>query len=176
MENFKSPLFQGLRFVCYWALQVFFLRNVAVYDIGFCLLYVSVILLLPIDMNGVAVMLWGLVLGLSIDLIYDTMGIHAAACVFMGFMRNYVLSANRPSGGYEPSMYPTISSMGFSWFFTYAVSLIGLHHLAVFILESGSWSIFVLSLSKGLFSTVLTVLMLFAMQLVFYRQPNQSSY
>ncbi len=176
MENSGSVIGQFGRFLLYVGLQVFFLRNIALYEIGFCMLYVSIILLLPIEMSGVLVMVWGLFCGLAIDVIYDTMGIHAASCVFMAYMRTHVLRANRPSGGYESNMQPTIASMGRGWFLTYAATLVGLHHAAVFLLESGSWPVFVLSLSKILFSTCITVATLVIIQLTLYRDPHAGRY
>jgi len=60
--------------------------------------------------------------------------------------------------------------MGFGWFFAYASLLVFVHHLAIFYIEAGGFSLFFFTLVKVFFSTVFTFLVLFLIQLLFSRR------
>ena len=123
------------RFVFFSILQVSIVQYM---DFGaFCipLIYLISILMLPFETPAVVVILICFVQGLIIDTFYDQQGLHTASCVFLGFIRPYVLKLISPREGYDTLMKPTSSQMGIAWFITYAGSLIFFHHLLYFYLE-----------------------------------------
>lgn len=92
---------------------------------GDIFLYPSIILLLPIRLARHYVTIIGFLLGLFIDMFYDTVGVHAFALTAMAYARGIILSYLEPRGGYQLTMSPTKQSMGINWLLAYtAISLI----------------------------------------------------
>jgi len=107
----------------------------------------------------------GLIMGISIDMFYDSLGLHAAACVFVMYLRNYYLSAITPQGGYDSSATPSIATNGIQWFLIYTFPLVFVHHAVLFYIEAGGFDMFWFTLWKiitsAIFTTVVTVIVQF---------------
>ena len=162
-------LFQFVRFFAYVGVQVVLLKNLVIFDSAFCLVYIGFLLFLPIDLSRPLLMLIGFILGLSVDIFYDSLGIHAAAAVLTGFIRPTWLNALTPQGGYDIGVSPGLQRMGFGWYFAYSGLLIFIHHFTIFYVEAGGFSLFFFTLVKVIFSTIFTFLVLFLIQLLFSR-------
>lgn len=168
--NANNPIFQGLSFVLYLVLQIVFIQNIVLFDVIFCFVYISFLLLLPIDTNSMLAMVLGFFLGLSVDIFVGTIGIHAAACVFVMFTRPVILNLIKPFAGYEQHSQVSISSLGLQWFVSYSFLLILLHHLFLFFVEASSWILFFDTLVKAVSSTLLTFVTVLLMQYLFYKK------
>ena len=155
-------------FIVYLVLQVVLMPRVVLFDTGFCFLYVGYLLILPFESSTIRLMLLGLAMGLCVDIFYDSLGIHAAASVFIMYPRPNVVRSFAPRGGYESWMTPTLKVMGFEWYGVYSLILIFLHHLVLFFIEAGGFSNFFLTLIKVLASTVFTFLVIVIIQYLFY--------
>ena len=161
-----------ISFLLYLVLQVTVIRNMVLFDVAFCYVYLAFILSLPFDIRPVLLMLIGFVCGFLIDIFYDTLGIHAAASTLVAYVRPYWTKTVPPRGGYEMGMKPTIKVMGFSWFVTYTLPLILLHHLALFFIEVGGLHLFGFTIVKVISSTILTFLVMVILQYLFYRSSR----
>lgn len=159
-----------ISFFAYVLLQGLLLKNFILFDTAFCFLYVAFILLLPLELGPLGLMLIAFVTGFSIDLFYDSLGVNAAASVFISFIRPYWLSLITPRGGYEEIEIPNLKTMDFGWFFTYALPLIFIHHFVLFFLEAGGFALFFFTLSKVFFSTLLTFFVIILTQYLFYKK------
>lgn len=120
-------------------------------------LYVICILMLPLNMSRGWVMVISFFIGLIVDTFYNTMGMNAAACVFMAYCRPWVLRLYAPKGEYDATARPTIQSLGLPWVISYASTMVLLHHLILFYLEKLSFSSFFATLAKVILSTIVTV-------------------
>ncbi|MBL7704970.1 MAG: hypothetical protein JNM21_05415 [Taibaiella sp.] len=126
-------------------------------------IYPLFIMLLPISTPIWFVLLSGFTVGLTVDMFMNTMGLHAAACVFMAFCRIAVLKTILPRKIYEyRSLAPSVKSMSWVPFLTYAAVLLLLHHLAYFLLEI--WSLkaplyFILKLFASLLTSLIFVIL-----------------
>ncbi len=159
-------------FILYLLLQVTLVRNVVLFDTAFCYVYVAFILLLPFDIGRVLLMTLAFLCGLLVDIFYDSLGMHASACVLIAFIRPFWTKTVPPRGGYEMGMRPTIKIMGFSWFITYTLPLIFIHHLVLFFVEVGGMQLFGFTLMKVISSTILTFLVMVIIQYLFYRSTR----
>lgn len=121
-------------------------------------LYILFALMLPMETPRWLELILGLILGLSMDMFTNTIGIHASACVFLAFMRPVYLKAIAPRDGYEFGQQPTIFDQGLSWFLKYASVLVLAHHFWLFYVEVYSF--------KGFFTTLLRVLLSSAFTLI----------
>ncbi|MFA0962082.1 Rod shape-determining protein MreD [Roseivirga sp. BDSF3-8] len=157
-----------LAFAAYLLLQVLIFRNVVLFDTAFCFIYIGALLMLPFDIGRLPAMLLGFICGLVVDIFYDSLGIHAAASVFMMYLRPYWINLITPRGGYENVSTPRLKLLGSQWFATYAIALSFVHHLILFYVEVGSFHLFFFTLSKVVASTLLTFTMLVVFQYLFY--------
>lgn len=158
---------QIISFILLLTLQVVFLKNVVLFHTAFCFLYISFILLLPIDMNRLILLGVGFGMGLMVDIFYESLGMHAFACVLIMFMRNYYLNMLTPQGGYDSNVRPTLATNGLQWFLVYVTPLVFLHHVVLFFLEAGGFTIFWLTLWKAFASTIFTTFMIVVVQFLF---------
>ncbi len=158
-------------FVAYLLVQVMLFKQVVFFDTAFCFLYVAFILLLPIETNPLVLMLVGFLLGFSIDIFYDSLGLHAMSLVLVAYLRNYLLSTITPQGGYDAGEGPTLASNGLQWFLVYTIPLVFMHHAVLFFVEAGGFGTFWFTMQKIVTSLLFTVsVMLFLQYLSFDRR------
>lgn len=148
------------RFVFLVLLQGLILNEVNLWQgMAIPYLYILFLLMLPIETPRWLELLIGLVLGLSIDMFTNTLGIHASACVLIAYIRPLYLKAIAPRDGYEFGQRPGIQDLGFNWFLKYAVVLIFIHHLWLFYVEVYSFKGFFTTLLRVILSTAFTLLL-----------------
>ena len=158
---------QIISFFVYLILQVFVMKNVVLFHTAFCFIYVAFLLLLPVESNPLALMGIGFLMGFTIDIFYDSLGMHASASVLIMYLRNYWLNLITPQGGYDSNAVPTMTMNGAQWFSVYAMPLVFLHHTLLFFIEAGGFGIFWFTLWKALASTLLTLLVMMIVQFLF---------
>ncbi len=168
----RNYIAAGISFFLYVLFQVLLLKNFVLFDTAFCFLYVAFILMLPVEIGSLLLIVISFVVGFSVDIFYDSLGIHAAASVFIGFFRPYWLKIITPRGGYEEVVIPSLKTMDFAWFFSYAIPLVFIHHLIMFFLEAGGFQLFFFTFFKVLFSTLLTFFIIVLTQHLFYKKAT----
>lgn len=154
-------------FFVYLLYQVMILQNVVLFHTAFCFLYVLYLLILPVEANPMVLMGVGFLLGFSIDLFYESIGLHAFASVTVMYLRNYWLNSLTPQGGYDSSSVPTIAMNGVQWFLVYAMPLVFIHHAVLFFMEVGGFNMFWFTLSKVVTSTLFTTVVILLAQFLF---------
>lgn len=159
-----------LSFIIFTLAQVLVFDHFILYNTAFCLFYVGFLLFYPFDVGQLFYILIGFVTGLVIDIFNDSLGVHAAACVALTFIRPYWLSINVPRGGYENINTPNIKTLGLQWFIGYAFPLIFFHHAILIFVEAGNFYYFFNKLLKILTSSLLTFVILAIYQYIFYRR------
>ena len=129
--------------------------------------------MLPINMDKGLVMITAFAIGLVVDMFYNTMGMNAAACVFMAYLRPWVLRFYAPKGEYETSARPTLNSMGLTWILSYSATLVLMHHLLLFYLEAFTFSTFFTTLAKVILSSMATVALIVLSQVFMQRNTTR---
>jgi hypothetical protein len=168
MSSVRFLLIQVLRFAVYAGVHVLLISRLVLFDLGWCFFYLGFLLFLPISTSIVVQLLLSFGMGLTIDIFYDTGGLHAAAAVLLGFVRPWVLRLLTPRDGYDSSDAVNVHQMGWQWFGVYMSLLVLLHHAAFFLLELGSFRHIGLTLGKMLVSALFTSLTLLIVQLLFF--------
>jgi hypothetical protein len=130
--------------------------------------YVLFILLLPVSTPRYAVLLLSFLLGLVIDIFSDTLGLHMASTVILGYFRTPVISllSARES---EQSDYPGLKQTGFRWFLLYVIILLTIHHLFLFYLEVFSFAGFFRTLVRVIFSVAFSLFVIVLSQFLIFR-------
>jgi hypothetical protein len=105
-----------------------------------------------------------------VDLFTQTPGMHAAATVFMAFLRPSVLEMSAPRDGYEAGTFPRLYYMGFQWFLRYTVILVLAHHFVLFYIEVFRFSEFFSTLLRVLLSSLFSVILIMLSQYFIYRK------
>ncbi|WP_242926548.1 hypothetical protein [Pontibacter vulgaris] len=157
-----------VQFILFVALQILLMDSLVLFSTGFCFIYIAFLLFLPININRVLLLFLGFLAGFTIDIFYDTMGIHAAASVLLAFLRPHVLNLLTPRDGYDTKDSVNIHVMGWRWFLTYALLLILMHHAAVFFLETISLESAWYTLAKVFASVLFTGIVMIILQLLFF--------
>lgn len=165
----RSTLYSNiLRIIALLLFQVLILNNIKLHGFVSPYIYPLGILLLPFETPRWAVLFIAFFAGLFVDMFGNTPGLHASAMVIMAFAREYVIAMNKPVGDYEPTHRPTIASLGFYWFFSYAGLLILVHHFFFFTIEAYTFSFFILTLTKITASTLASLLLILLYEYLFY--------
>ncbi|MGB0402541.1 MAG: rod shape-determining protein MreD [Salibacteraceae bacterium] len=159
-----------IRFVFLILLQGLVLNNVDLFGFITPYLYVSLIILLPLEFNPSVVLLFSFVVGLSIDMFTMTWGMHTAASVFVAFCRPLVLRVLAPRDGFVTGITPSMSYMGINWFLLYAFVMILLHHVFLFYTEVFRFSEFFFTLGRALASVFFTYLLVLISEFLTFRQ------
>jgi hypothetical protein len=161
-----------LYFILFFLLQIIFFRNVILFDYALCFVYIGYILTLPIDIKPIPLMLIAFGFGLLMDSFFDTVGINAFVCVFIAYLRPYILKTLTPGGGYDALTEISISYMGFVWFIKYAALLVFIHHFAFFFIEAWNIKYFLDVLIRSVLSTIFTLLMIVLLQYLLNRSDK----
>lgn len=160
------------RFFVLLLLQVFVLNEI---NLGVYLnvyLYLLFILLLPVETPGWLILPLGFSMGLVVDSSLNTAGLHTSALTFMAFARPTVLRILKPREGYEMDLTPGLFMMGFRWFVSYALIMVFLHHLWLFMLEAFRFSDVFFIFLKIISSLILNVLLILLAQALTYSNKN----
>ena len=131
------------------------------------IIYPLFIILLPTKMPRPLVITLGFLIGIFVDLFYDSPGIHASAGVFTGYVRGLVLDLLEPYEGYNVDDSPTIETMGIGWFMGYASILLGLHLFYYFSVEAFSFVFLFEILMNTIFSFIASFIILMLFLLIF---------
>lgn len=164
----RNFVVQAFYFLLYLLLQVVFFNKFILFNSAFTWFYVAFLLLIPLETGPIALLFIGFLLGFLVDVFSDTLGMHASACVLIAFIRPFWLQIITPRGGYENISIPTVSAMGGSWFILYALPLLFIHSLMLFLTQAGSMDLFWISLKKAFLSSILSYVVIFISQQLFF--------
>jgi len=132
--------------------------------------YIIFILLLPFETPKWLLLISAFILGFSVDLFYGFSGMHASACVFMAFLRPFVLKRVSPHDGYVTETLPRIHYYGIIWFTKYTVFLVLAHSTFLFFVESFGFSNFFHIIVRIVLSSLMTSGLIIISQYFIFRK------
>lgn len=171
--SFKNIISPAILILILGLIQIIFLKNLALFGMSFCFLFLLGILNLPILISHITLLLISFGIGLTIDVFYDTLGINTAATTFMGFLRPYWLKIISPTGGYNDSNVPVLSEMGFGWYVSYSIPLVLSFCLVFFAADHWGTGNSAGIISKSVLSTIFSVIGILIVQLLFFERKNK---
>lgn len=133
------------------------------------ILYPLFILWLPVRTNPLLLLILAFAMGLSVDMFYDSPGVHASAMVFSAFIRPLVLKWMEPREGYNLNVSPSRALFGFTGFLQYAAIMMSLHLFFYFSVEAFTFVYIVDILLKTIFSFLLSMAFIAMVTLIFSR-------
>lgn len=160
-----------IRAILILCLQILVLKNINLGDgllgqVHF-FIYPLFILLLPVNMQLWIAMILAFFYGLILDLFYDTLGVHAAALVFLAYMRPITLRLLVPREGYKSNIGPSLKNYGIGWFASFCSILLLVHHLFFFSVEAFSMVYYKTILISTFLSFVASFALILVQQLIF---------
>lgn len=145
------------RFILILGIQVVILNQIYLGGFITPYFYPLFILLLPFDTKGYNLLLVAFIVGLTMDMFSDSLGMHASATVLMAFMRPFIIQLISVKTDFEQGTEPRMGIMGSGWIFMYTIILIFIHHLSLFMLEIFRFTEFGQTLLRTLLSTIASV-------------------
>lgn len=156
------------RYILVMILQVLLFDQLQLLGVCHPYIYVLCLLMMPITLSHSADMIIGAVVGLIMDTFCNSMGIHTAACIFIMFIRPYLIGAivNDKDRLNEQI---SLRSLGMEALLRYVVILVVIHHLIVFLLAAWNWAHIGFVLVETLVSSLVTISIIIGYNSLRYR-------
>lgn len=164
-----------VRFFILVLLQVALFKNIGYYNVAAAFPYIFIIFLLPIGLPNLLLFILAFLTGLTVDAFYDSVGIHAAACVTLALYRIFFHKVTLEVEIKDSFNTPSLGEMGTKWFLSYIFFGTLIHHLVLFLLETFSFANFLYTLASIFLSSIFTVAVLLLMSLLVYRKKSRIS-
>ena len=162
-----------IRFILLVGIQALVLNQLEI-GLGIqIMVYPLFVLLLPFELSVIAVLVLAFAMGIAIDAISNTYGLHASSLVLMAYLRPIIFKVFAPRDGYDNLKEASSYQMGMRWYiFVYGI-LLFLHHLWFFTLEIFRMDDFFFILQKVLLSLPLSFLLSTLLQSLFVSKPKE---
>ncbi len=159
-----------IRFILLVLTQVLLLNHIDFLGYINPYIYILFIIVFPFRGNKSLLIFLSFMLGLTIDFFLDSGGIHAAACVFIAYIRPQVLKYSFGIS-YE---YNTIkmSNTDFIKQFIYVGSMVLFNHIVLFSLEIFNTDHLLLLLKSTLFSSIFSIIIILSAITIFSKKPR----
>ena len=134
------------------------------------MIYPLFIMLLPFHINSVLLLVLAFAMGLSIDMLSNTGGLHASSLLVFALFRPIIFKVFGPREGYEPGKEGSLYEMGHRWFFFCFGILLIIHHAWFFFMEVFKFNEIMYVLRKLLFSVPVSYLLVILIQFLFLKR------
>lgn len=158
----------GIMFIVLVMIQVLFLNQVQFSGFVNPYIYILFVILLPINSPKYVLLISAFLLGLSVDVFSNTLGIHAFATVFIAYVRPLVIGliTNREE---DMSDYPGLNQNGVAWFLYYISLMVVIHHSVLFFVEVFTFTNFMGTLLRIVLSSVSSIFVIVLSQFIVFR-------
>jgi len=163
----------GLYFVFIILIQGLVMNQLQLNEYIYPMVYIMALLLLPFETSLLASIIISLVLGVFVDMISDTFGLHTSSSLTIGYLRPYILNIIKPRDGYDNSQLPGIHDMGKKWFIIYTLIMLSIHHLWFFIFEILRFDLIDIIILKTIFSSIVSLILIVLLQYILYKPTKQ---
>lgn len=161
------------RFFAVFIIQAFILNQL---EIGFgiqLMVYPLFIMLLPFELGLIYLMLIAFALGILIDTVSNTYGLHASSLVLFTYFRPALMKIFSPREGYDKVREGNIFVMGPVWFAYVFGGLLAIHHFWFFLIEIFRIDEVFFILQKTLLSLPLSYLLCYLLQALFISKSQE---
>ncbi len=161
-------------FIFFIFAQVLVLNNVELGGGTQIMIYPLFVLLLPVGINIFLLLSLSFLLGLSIDAMSNTYGLHASALIVVAFLRPIIFRFTAPRDGYEQVSATNIHVMGISWTLRTLGLLLLIHHFWFFLLELFKLDEILYLIQKTMLSLPMSFVICLLLQYLFIKKPKAS--
>lgn len=156
-------------FIALVLIQVLILNQVQFSGFVNPYIYILFVMLLPLSTPKYGLLLSGFLIGFTIDIFSNSLGLHTAATLFIAYLRPFIIGS---ISGREEEMsdYPGLKQNSFSWFLYYTAIMVFLHHFLLFYLEIFSLSYFLTTLYRVVLSSIFSIFIIVLSQFLMFRE------
>jgi len=151
-------------------IQVLILNNIQVSGLINPYIYILFILLLPFTIPGYFLLGIAFILGITIDIFNNTLGVHAGATVLIAFLRPEIAKLVSSREIIEKGNTPNMTQLGFASFLKYVVICVLIHHLFLFYAEAFSFGGFIETFVRYILSSIFSILLILGSQFVIFKK------
>ncbi len=159
----------GIMFMVLVLIQVLILNQVHFSGYINPAIYILFIMLLPISIQRYLLLILAFIIGLTVDIFSDSLGIHSAASVFIAYIRPSVIRIIS-SREEDRNDYPGLKQNKLTWFLYYTTLMVFIHHLIIFYLDYFTFSHFFHTLLKVVMSSLFSIFMVILSQYIIFRE------
>ncbi len=158
----------GLMFIGLVLTQVLVLNHIQFSGFVNPYIYILFVLLLPLSSPRYVVLITAFLIGITVDIFSNSLGVHAFATVFAAYLRPIVI---RIISSREEDMndYPGLMQTKIVWFLKYVTIMVLIHHTVLFYLEVFTFSNFLGTLFRVFLSSVFSIFLIILSQLIVFR-------
>jgi hypothetical protein len=161
-----------VRFALLVLVQVFILNQLEI-GLGILIMaYPLFVFLLPYELNLSLTLLISFVMGICIDAMSNTFGLHTSSLLLFAYIRPIIFSRFASQEDYEMNREANIYTLGTSWFVLTFGSLLFIHHFWFFLFEVANLGEFTYILQKTVLSTIASFLVCVGLQIIFVQKPK----
>jgi len=136
--------------------------NICLFNMAVPMVFVYIIFKLPVMLNVNYVLTVGFLTGMAIDIFADTYGMNALACTIVAMVRRPILRLYVPRGEDLSATVPSFRTLGQATYLKYLVTMTLIYCTLIFVIEAFTFFYFTLTVVRILSSTVLTTLLMVA--------------
>ncbi len=164
----------SFRFIALILIQHFLLYQIPpLHHMALPVLYYVFILWLPFNISRGLLLLVSFITGITMDFFTKTPGMHAAAAVFIGYLRPFIINFLMPQQGVEFNYRePSVQSLGMVPYIAYAALLTLIHHFILFTIQAFQFGDFLYLVVKTSISWLISLLLILSIELIFHRKQK----
>lgn len=155
----------AMRWLIYVGLHILVVRHWVLFDYAFCFIYLGAIIFLPLEISTTLLLVISFFTGLIIDTFDNTLGLHIIPTVLVAYIRPILIQYQLSQKLGESRLQLSMKSLGIVPFLSYTLILVAVHHIALFLIETGSFDNFLSTLLKIIGSIIFTIVSLILIQI-----------
>jgi len=129
---------KGFLFFILLLIQLFFIDQIDLGDFNYYfspIIYGLVVIVIYPGFDFKYLLIVAFIMGLSIDIFRNTLGLNISSLVAIAYLRKYILTLISPRDGFDLNKDLNIINIGISRFLLYASVMLMVHHLWFYIIE-----------------------------------------
>lgn len=149
-----------IQLVFIFVLQIIVLNNINLFDLLHPYLYLTLILILPINISRNGLLIIAFVIGFLMDVFCSTYGMHTSACVLLGLARIIYFKLILTEEIIESGTEPDFSTFGIRGFIIFIFIMVFVHHTPLYFIEEFRFSSPIYTFYKIFTNTIASVLII----------------
>lgn len=158
----RTVIFYFFLFIILVVSQVVIFNRIWLFNVALPLVFIYFILSLPTDTDVKLVLTLSFILGFSVDIFSDTLGLNALCCTIAGGLRLPVIHLYVPRDDEMANATPSPRSMGRATFMKYLITMTTIYCLLFFVVLSFDFFNLGRLILRTISSSVLTFIILLA--------------
>ena len=146
--------------------QALLMNHIVLFNCAVCFIFIYFLIKLPMEISSNWLLTLGFFLGLSVDVLSDTIGLNSLCCTILALLKKPVFYAYEQHDDHNRNISPGIAAMGWLNFSKYLVSMSAIYSLMAVVVEYAAFVDFLTILIKTAGSATFTFTIILAIDSV----------